>query len=680
MTTQPSPTPPEYTLGVLFVHGLGEHTRGAALTHWGKALIQCIDNWIEGGKPSGTPLHQLVNVTMADASVEPIDSARQDPPFAVVEFNTPSPIPDDKAMRAHLNNQQWLLAESHWDSSYPPPTYAELLIWSVAALPWTILTHVNKTLRRAEYGLQEGTSGYRRLVGAYMLLLVTLMLSPQILFVVVLLSVLGALPLPYVGTLVAAAQRGLANTVGDSYVLVGNPISGEVIYSRLLRDLKWLHDNGCQRVAVVAHSQGAAVAHRVIKSHSSKPEVEQVELLVTLGQGLSKLNSIAHSGGAEAIAYMWGAIVSILAVALASVDLIFNLRFTAGKFASSTADVLTVDVFDGIGILVWSGTLVGSSLLVVVIRYAERAQKFTIPLWLNWIGLILIGVIVVGYGFFALRSGWDVSLNAPVRLIVGTIVVLGVLCSHIFMLFWEKANHKELSRTQQLAIDEQEFSANYQLGIPWHDYFTRKDLVPNGPLFDSYDPKSNSSFAHFMPIEIFNKGNWVSDHSWYWENIEEFVYPVSHALVGLSAEQPPSAYLPNKDKDPLTSSINARTRRVKWLILGNWLLIAGHGIAAALLLNRYMGSLHLPAFLTTLTNFTLTVVNVTLLPSLLRGLIMPIVGNEAAAMLFAQWITLLFLCFVWRLVIHIGWMIRHERPGRLKFYEDLQENQASPLA
>ena len=680
-TQQPSATK-LYSLGVLFVHGLGDHTRGATLTHWGQALIQCIDHWIEGGNLVTAHAHQLVNMKTIGASIESQDGERQDPPYAIVEFADKS-----KELEPQLNEECWLLAESHWDSSYPPPAYAELVLWAVDALPWTILTHVNKTLRRAEYGLQAGTNGWWRLIRAYSLLLVTLMLSPLVLFVVVLLSVVGALPIPYVNTFVAAAQRRLANTIGDSYVLVGNPISGEVIYSRLLRDLTWLCER-CDAVAVIAHSQGAAVAHRVIRNNPDTPEVQKIKLLITFGQGLSKLNSIVYRRGPEAFSSLWGSILSILAVALASIDLIFNLKFAAGRFAESIVKIVTFDIFDGIGIAYWLGAIIGSSLIVVLGRYGTRRSLKPLrwvnqitPAWINWAVLFIMGITIVAHVLNNVQPGQDHDINEPSRLLVLLVVFVGVICSHSFMRMWERANQKELGLDAQKMADQNEFQAKYELGeLPWHDYYTRKDIVANGPLLDSFAPGIQSGPEKFESIEVYNRGNLVDDHSWYWQNIEEFTYPVSHALVSLPKNSPPSSL---RKTDPnLQRAIDDRTSRVWRLLLVNWALvgifIAIGGLLLVPILDQNLASIQLPEILYSARSVALTVVNWTLLPKLLSGVAARIVGdNAAAATLVTYGAALLFLYSFLKLVIHILWMIWFERTGRRNFYEQLPRKSAT---
>lgn len=54
----------------------------------------------------------------------------------------------------------------------------------------------------------------------------------------------------------------------------------------MARDLDWLQER-CDKVAVIAHSQGAAIVHQALKEHERRSD--RLTGLVTLGQVISKL-------------------------------------------------------------------------------------------------------------------------------------------------------------------------------------------------------------------------------------------------------------------------------------------------------------------------------------------------------------------------------------------------------
>ena len=69
---------------------------------------------------------------------------------------------------------------------------------------------------------------------------------------------LALLPIAALRTFASAVQRLLTATLGDSYVLVTSPVRTAAILSGLRRDLEWLAPQ-CDKIAIVAHSQGAAL-------------------------------------------------------------------------------------------------------------------------------------------------------------------------------------------------------------------------------------------------------------------------------------------------------------------------------------------------------------------------------------------------------------------------------------
>lgn len=121
-------------------------------------------------------------------------------------------------------------------------------------------------------------------------LVASLLLSPVALLALALLLVLGRLPWPPVQSAVAKIQLALASTIGDSYLLVTRPIEAAAIRTRLRRDLTWMEPR-CRRVAVVAHSQGAAIACQVLSDWPSQ-RLPHERLLITFGSGLRKLEEI----------------------------------------------------------------------------------------------------------------------------------------------------------------------------------------------------------------------------------------------------------------------------------------------------------------------------------------------------------------------------------------------------
>src|SRR5262249_37434886 len=84
-------------------------------------------------------------------------------------------------------------------------------------------------------------------------------------------------------------QRKISATLGDSFLFVTSPITGAAVTTRVKKDLEWLMAR-CDRVIVLAHSQGAAVSYKVIKRQFWGGHAPQkFHALITYGSGLRKL-------------------------------------------------------------------------------------------------------------------------------------------------------------------------------------------------------------------------------------------------------------------------------------------------------------------------------------------------------------------------------------------------------
>jgi len=237
-------------VGVLVVHGIGDQHRGASVRQAADALAKAL---------RGTR-----TVTMADVDVDP-EGDRTRP--AHLEMMVACPGGE---------SARWLLAESWWARTFDPPTFREVLRWAWRVAPGLLAV---EAWRRRE--VTDDLS----LAGALLLVL-----SPVTVTLLALLVLLSAIPLRRVRDLVGRIQVTLTGTLGDSAVL-DDGVVGNAIASRVRSDLDWLaRQPGVERVVVVAHSQGAAVAHRVLSADSPVPPGTPLDL-VTFGSGLDKLTT-----------------------------------------------------------------------------------------------------------------------------------------------------------------------------------------------------------------------------------------------------------------------------------------------------------------------------------------------------------------------------------------------------
>jgi hypothetical protein len=74
------------------------------------------------------------------------------------------------------------------------------------------------------------------------------------------LALVEKLPIPRIDTAVRWVAVRISAVLGDSYMLAHCPVQFAAMRTQVARDLRWLQGR-CEKVAVVAHSQGAAIVH-----------------------------------------------------------------------------------------------------------------------------------------------------------------------------------------------------------------------------------------------------------------------------------------------------------------------------------------------------------------------------------------------------------------------------------
>ena len=272
--------PVDYRLGILFVHGIGQQRRGETLVNCGESLQEWLRRWLTEDKGEDTI------VAWQDARLRPSAEDPAAPPHACGTWNLP-----DGTINV-------LMAECWWADCFESPSFGELLVWIREAALVTLSIHFSTRLRRQWKRMAgPGSSKIRRvweslkvgreivyfLIG-WPLLAIVLLVFMVLIFVVNL--------IPGTGRLVKRIQALMAATVGDSYAFLKRPIQRGAVTGQLHRDLRWVATR-CDRLAIVAHSQGAAVTHVALRQGLPANLDERNCLFITLGSGLRKLEELA---------------------------------------------------------------------------------------------------------------------------------------------------------------------------------------------------------------------------------------------------------------------------------------------------------------------------------------------------------------------------------------------------
>ena len=188
---------------------------------------------------------------------------------------------------------RWLLAESWWADVFRPATLGELVAWAIGVGPWLIASQaagLQGRLRRPKRSLgrwliDETVIGILVIIAAMVAALITPLALALLLF--------SLIPIPVVSGFVQGLARNLAGSFGDLLVFVRSPVRFAAMAERVRQDIEWL-DLNCERVMVVAHSQGSAVAWHAIRRTAQREEGDRakVAMFFTFGQAFRKLKSL----------------------------------------------------------------------------------------------------------------------------------------------------------------------------------------------------------------------------------------------------------------------------------------------------------------------------------------------------------------------------------------------------
>jgi hypothetical protein len=275
-----------FKLGVLFVHGVGEQSRGDTLTEMGDALILWVKRWIERPAPG--------QVVGPQGQIRILSASLRDPGDDLVSFSNVAlevGVPEgDECRTSH-----WLMGESWWADVFRPPSFGEFAAWGVSVGQWEAVTQIldiSERLRvpsHAPRWLRPPLWVLAVLLMA-VLVLASIVASAFFFLLAAFLTILRLIPIGFVQQAAVAAQRVLAMGAGDAFILVRSPARFGAMVSRVRADLAQMREH-CDEVVVVAHSQGAQVAWEAIRRSEPGPEAipKGLTRFVTFGQALRRL-------------------------------------------------------------------------------------------------------------------------------------------------------------------------------------------------------------------------------------------------------------------------------------------------------------------------------------------------------------------------------------------------------
>lgn len=487
---------PSYDLGILVVHGIGDQKQGATLTTWVDAIV----DWLEARVHGGTVRRAVLRPPEGPAHVE-----------LAVET-----APADAAYAARPQN--WLFAEGWWASTFEPPSFAELWGWSFVSVPATAAMHANTVMGDAIGRYRRALGGQRlyeafRLVLMMLLLIVVVMISPLMLGLFTLLFLLGLvasfLPIDALRTAILKAQLISIGTIGDTKRLIDSPTHAGAIKSPVIDGIAWLRGQGCERVVVLAHSQGAAVTYKALVDlgHGLHGPVEPVESLITVGSGLPKVNQLEYLSSREGRRLRLASLlVPGAAVAIAS-----SVRHLVRKDALAGLGVVGI-VFLATAAVIASLQLRGRRSAHLAETHAEAAGTSTGRARKTVWGRVRFWQLSTGLAGFVVALLVALPFDQSLVTIVAVLSVTAGLASIALIATDELP---PVADTLEHVTDR------------WVDLYASGDPVPAGPTRTTVSGRPES-------WRVTNLGSVARDHNAYPFNVDECLSYIGTELANVS--------------------------------------------------------------------------------------------------------------------------------------------------
>ncbi len=530
-------------LGVLLVHGIGDQEQGSTLTQWSDAIAGWLRSW--------EWTHEDNNVGPERATITQAELQPQGAPANLtmeLSFSGGDQAP-----------QQWLFAEGWWANSFKPPSFGELWSWSFTSVPSTSAMHANAIVDTAirRYRTASGSAkvaeGFR--IGLMVAALVVLvMLSPLILTVLTALLIAGlvasALPFDALTNLVKKAQLIAIGTIGDTKRLVESPTQGAAIKTPVIQGIEWLRANDCQRIVIIAHSQGAAVTYKALEDLSEgTDDFERIDSFVSVGSGLPKVHALEYVSSDRGQGRLRIASV-VVPIAAATIAVCARYLVAERSFAG-LAGIAIISALTGVLVLngvhrskrAMDRTDVDEDEMLVTGEEAEPGGLRLAPLRIGRVN------IPVGPLITAVFAALILSLAVEHGLVV--LVLTAAVASAVFGI-------------AIIAVDEIPPIPNdlRKATRRWLDLYATKDPVPAGPTRTRTEQRPES-----WPVS--NLGSAAKDHTYYALNQDECLTFVGVELLETAGVPIEGAAIREE-----TSNYGFERRwRVGWRSFGTWLTL-----------------------------------------------------------------------------------------------------------
>lgn len=471
---------PAFKIGVVLVHGIGKSKSGDTVRSWGSPLFEIL---------ASKDAHRKVSY---------------DKP-ASLEFSA--------------KGKEIRITESCWGELFTAPSFLELCKWSLHSLPTTLISHFDERFRRITNYVEKRSENGTILPSIALLLelfalLFGLLLIPAIIIFLVILIFLSIVP--QFREFSKTVQTILTATAGDSLVFSEDGFDRVDIIDNVKSDIEKARKS-CVKCVVIAHSQGAAIAHAAIRQLKDDGG-DMPDIFISFGSGLRKLKQLRRYLNEE---YKnknirWG--VAVIATAsFAGIIVVLE-----GWQSNGTP------IIAALALTVCAMVICLSGLVFRTIGYQLsrnwKTPTVCISRLFNWLGIFFIAIASYFLYPYLLAFPDFFSPNLDTNFWVACTISLGL--AFTLLMEWRYALDRETSERCQRIKEGTLWREEYKLpGVHWVDIYASFDPVPNGPLMDYYEPKN------YHPIQFDNKLSPLKDHTDYFPKNSWFLNMVASVVM-----------------------------------------------------------------------------------------------------------------------------------------------------
>ena len=308
------------SIGVIFVHGIGNQPPRETLLNWASSIVAVLTAWRRERDETAAPGQLIGEDPVQVAGVETGDDADE---RVWVRIAVPAVGHGHPAT-------SWLLTEAYWAGQVRAPAFGQAMgylrshigaiirgiangyglredararrlaaIIAATPEPWDERTRAEIGELRASSGARWAWIDWLDRIWQYQPVrrLLSGVATVTSVAALAIYAPLRAVPIKAIRDRaeLASLDAQLVSAFGDLPVLLDDPVQAAIIRSRLADAIRWVRGQGCDEVVLIAHSGGAIVSYATLLDEAFLDL--PVAKLVTLGQGLALGWRLEHATG-----------------------------------------------------------------------------------------------------------------------------------------------------------------------------------------------------------------------------------------------------------------------------------------------------------------------------------------------------------------------------------------------